>query len=150
VGSIVAGAFPVVLLLGLVALFLVTNKRKLGQWIWEQRRLKKHGVSTSAKVLARVDRGYTSSSGRVAYHRYELVVMFTLPTRASQRSQTTIELMAIDSTTAAEGTDVPIWYDPARPDVILLDIDAIEAAKAAERAKKLAADDERVKALMRK
>jgi hypothetical protein len=137
------------LFLALVAMFLIRNRRAFGGfWLWEQIALQRRGITTWAKLLAIVDKGFADASGRVAYSWYELVVEIALEGRAPYRVSITARMKPYESVDLKEGSLVPVRIHPTKPNRVMFDGDELARRKEAVRDAKRGADEQRARALM--
>jgi hypothetical protein len=133
--------------LGFVLLFagglVIMGRASTGQWFWQIRDFEKNGLRARAKVLQRVVGDYSHSSGRVPFHKVELVLEVTIEGRPAYRIPHTEILDRFDSVVDV-GNVVPIRVDPKDDKRVMLDVREIASAKKEARKQETArADAER-------
>ncbi|MGO9836748.1 MAG: hypothetical protein ACLP1X_21335 [Polyangiaceae bacterium] len=130
-----------------VRFFFRLRRASGGFWLWEQAAMRRHGIATTAKVLARVDKGFADAQGPAAYHFYELVLEIDREAGPPYRVSSTARLKPSDLS-AREGMVVPVRIHPRDPNRVMLDEDEIDGRQKAAVDAKRAADEERARELM--
>jgi len=139
VGALVTLGFALLFAGGLV----VMGRASTGMWAWQIRNFEKNGLRARAKVLQRVVGDYSHSSGRVPFHKVELVLEVTVEGQAPYRIPHREILDRFDSVVDV-GNVVPIRVDPKDPNHVMLDVREIDRSKKDARTQEKArADAER-------
>jgi hypothetical protein len=116
--------------------------------LWQQRALMKRGLAGTGRVLQRISRGTTSSGrGRVRETDWELVLEINVPEHPVYRATARQTRMSI-SDEFAEGNDVPVRVDPTNLKRVLIDSDALDRARAEQRAAAAEAAEARKRKLL--
>ena len=106
----------------------IDRKKHAGFWIWQRSAMRNHGRRGQGKVLNRVDRGQRYLVNRVPVNAYDLVVEITLEGGETYRASVSLNAYTHDRSTA-EGEVVPLFVDPKDRERVMIDFDAIEAAR---------------------
>jgi hypothetical protein len=135
---------PVVALTLFIGYFVVRDRLMMGGFgVWERRRLSREGRRAEAVVLSRLDRGASKVDSKL--FRYELVLEVRPAGAAPYRVPFTFLGTRFDAT-GARGDTLPVLVDPADPKRVMVDLDAVWAARDARRASARDAEAERQRA----